>query len=67
MVFGAHWYYSQLSSCSVHTCRSMGYLVRSMLQAIVAVMLQRGQSENIRQTPALMLKVEIKAAPDQQS
>ena len=31
--------YSQLSSCRVHTCLSMGYLVRSMLQAIVAVML----------------------------
>lgn len=31
--------YSQLSSCNVHSCLSMGYLVRSMLQAIVAVIL----------------------------
>lgn len=37
---GAH-RYSQLSSCRVHTCLSMGYLVRSMLQAMVAVMLWR--------------------------
>lgn len=49
--FGAHWY-SQLSSCSVHTCLSMGYLVRSMLQAIVAVMLQHGHSKIIRKAPS---------------
>ena len=39
--------YSQLSSCRVQTCLSMGYLVRSMLQAIVAVMLQRIHCKNI--------------------
>lgn len=43
--------YSQLSSCRVHTCLSMGYLVRSMLQAIVAVMLLCVQSEIIK-TPS---------------
>lgn len=31
----------QLSSCKVHVCLSMGYLVRSMLQATVVVILQR--------------------------
>ncbi len=44
--------YSQLSSCRVHTCLSMGYLVRSMLQAIVAVMLLCIQRELVKKKPS---------------
>ncbi len=35
------WQHLQLSNCKVHSCLSIGYLVRSMLQAMVAVMLRR--------------------------
>lgn len=45
---GANRKYSQLSSCRVHTCLSMGYLVRSMLHAIVAVMLLGFQNKSFR-------------------
>lgn len=47
--------YSQLSSCRVHTCLSMGYLVRSMLQAIVAVMLQCIYTSRSLEKQSLML------------
>lgn len=52
--------YSQLSSCRVHTCLSMGYLVRSMLQAIVAVMLLGIQSRH--SLPSFKNPTEITAA-----
>lgn len=46
--------YSQLSSCRVHTCLSMGYFVRSMLQAIVAVILLCVHSEIVRKLQKLL-------------
>lgn len=47
-ISGADRKYSQLSSCRVHTCLSMGYLVRSMLHAIVAVMLMGVLNKRIK-------------------
>lgn len=41
------WVFLQLSSCNVHVCLSMGYLVRSMLQATVVVILQETHGSDI--------------------